>query len=263
MKKLTALLLALLLLVGLCACKEESDAAFRTLEVIGTKHYGSICRGNDKLAPVIAAALKTLAGNGTVSALTAARMGSDRSCLEGDSGALAALEELPEPRTLIFGVEKEFYPVAYEENGEMRGLCPDLAFAVGELLGWEVRVIGIGPTEVEAQLASGNIDCALGFDTGLVKAEKFTVGSCFLESDILLAVRAESEIRKMRDLDGSRVGTINDPAVQKAVRSSEKLTKYASGATEYLSLTRCLEALDKGWCVAVAADELMLAYYRG
>ena len=263
MKRMIALLLALLLLSGLCACKEESDAQFRTLEVIGTKHYGSICRENDKIAPVIAAALETLAGNGTISALTAARLGKDRSCMEGDSGALAALEELPEPRTLFFGVEKEFYPMAYEENGEVRGLFPDLAFAVGELLGWDVRVIGIAPTEVEAQLASGNIDCALGFDTGLVSAGKITVGTCCLESDILLAVRPESEVRKMRDLNGNRVGTISDPAVQKAIRSSEKLTKNASGATEYLSLTRCLEALDKGWCAAVAADELMLAFYRG
>lgn len=263
MKRITALLLALLLLAGLCACRQDSTAPFRTLEVIGTKNYCGICRGGDKLAPVIGAALETLAGSGKLSAVTAAWLGKDRSCLKGNAGALAALEELPEPRTLIFGVEKDFYPMAYEENGEIRGLCPDLARAIGELLDWDVMVLAIGPDEVEAQLSSGNIDCALGFDAGLVSASKYTAGDCFLQSDILLAIRTESEIKSIRQLKGCRVGTIGDPVVLKAVRSSEKLTKYASGATEYLSLSRCFDALDKGWCSAVVADELMLAFYRG
>ena len=77
-------------------------------------------------------------------------------------------------------------------------------------------------------------------------------GTCF----------AFGQIRRIRDLNGSRVGVIHDPAVLAAVRSSEKLTKHASGATEYLSLGRCINALDNGWCAAVAMDSLMLSYYR-
>ena len=52
------------------------------------------------------------------------------------------------------------------------------------------------------------------------------------------------------------------PAVLAAVRSSEKLTKFASGATEYLSIERCVNALDMGWCAAIVMDSLMLSYYR-
>ena len=262
MKRILALLLVLVMLAGLCACGSKTAAPFRTLETVGTKHYGSICRGGDKLAPVLLAAVETLAGNGTLSALSAKWLGSDRTCLEGDAAALSRLEELPEPRTLIFGVESDFFPLGYMENDEVRGFCADIAAAIGELLDWEVRLLCIQPDEVGAQLNSGNIDCALGFDTGLVSASKFTVGDCFLESDIILAVRSESEIHKMRDLNGLRVGTISDPVILKALRADEKLTKHAAGATEYLSLPRCIEALDKDWCAAVVLDSLMLAYYR-
>ena len=263
MKKFISLLLALLLLLSLCACGRENDSRYRTLSVVGARHYCSIFRGGDKLAPVVNAALEALAGTGTLSALCAARLGSDRSCLDGDAGALAALEALPEPRTLIFGVESDFYPMSYVENGEVKGLCADIAAAVGELLGWEVMVLCISPDEVGDQLNSGNIDCALGFDPAVVSASKFTVGDTFLESDVILAVPADSEIRRVRDLAGCRVGTISDPVILKAVRSDEKLTKYAAGATEYLSLSRCLDALEKGWCSAVVLDTLMLAFYRG
>lgn len=264
MKRTAALVLALALLVCLCACGKDSTAAFRTLEVVGTKQYGSICRGGDKLTAVIDAVMQTLAGSGTLSALSVKWLGSDRNCLDGDAGAFAALEALPEPRTLIFGVEADAYPLAYAaEDGHPAGLCADLALAAGELLGWDVAVTFISAEEVAAQLSSGNIDCALGFDpSSLTNASKYSAGNCFLENDILLAVRTESEVTRIKDLKGSRVGTVGDPAILKAVRSSEKLTKYASGATEYLSLSRCIDALDNGWCAAIVVDELALAFYR-
>lgn len=263
MKRILALILATLLLAGLCACGSKTAAPFRALETVGTKHYSAVCRGGDKLALTLMAAMETLAGNGTLSALSVRWLGSDRICMEGDAAALSRLEELPEPRTLIFGVEAGFLPLGYTENDEVCGLCADIAKAVGELLGWEIRLLGIDAEEVGAQLNSGNIDCALGFDSGLVSTSKFTVGDCFLESDIILAVRSESETKKLRDLDGTRIGTIDDPIILKAIRADEKITKHAAGATEYLSLDRCIEALDKGWCSAVVLDSLMLAYYRG
>ena len=263
MKKLLALLLALLLLLSLCACGRDNSAAFRSLGVIGTKQYGSICRSGDKLAEVIDAALLTLAGSGKLASLVMSRFGEDRCCLEGDVNALRALGELPEPRTLIFGIESEFYPLGYTENGAPTGLGADIAEAIGELLGWDIMVLNITSDTVEAQLASGNVDCVLCFDIGLVSASKYAVGNCFLESDILLAVRTDSEIKRIKDLNSCRVGTVSDPSVLKAIRSSEKLTKYASGATQYLSISRCFEALDKNWCSAVAMDSIMLYYYRG
>ena len=45
-----------------------------------------------------------------------------------------------------------------------------------------------------------------------------------------------------------------------AVRSDERITRYASGATVYLSAQRCINALDNGWCAAIAMDEIMLDY---
>ena len=267
MKKCIALILALVMLAALCGCGQTEYAAFRALETIGEKQFAVICRGGDKLAPVISAAMETLAGNGMLSSVTARWLGKDRSCLEGDAGALQALkatleEPLPETRRLIVGVERDYDPIGFTENGQPQGLCVDLANALGELLGWDILIIPISADEVQANLVSGNVDCALGFDGSLVKADKFTVSAPFLKSDIIVAVRAESEVKRLRDLKDCRVGVVGDPAVLSAVRSSEKLTKYASGATEYLSIERCINALDMGWCAAIVMDSLMLSFYR-
>lgn len=267
LKKCIACLLLLAVLASLGGCGQTEYAAFRALEVIGEKQFCAVCRGGDKLADVVDAALRTLAGNGTLSSITARWLGSDRSCLEGDAGALQALkntldEPLPETRRLIIGVEKDDYPLGFLENGEVRGMNADLANAMGELLGWDILVLPIHSDEISANLVSGNVDCALGFDGSLVSPDKFFVGAPYLKSDIIVAVRRESEIQRLRDLKDSRVGVINDPAVLKAVRSSEHLTKFASGATQYLTIDRCVNALDNGWCAAIAMDSLMLSFYR-
>ena len=262
MKKCIAILLLLALLVPLGGCGQTQYAGFRAMEVIGEKQFCAVCRGGDKLAAVVEAALSTLAANGTLSALTARWLGQDLSCLEGDALALAALEEPPEPRRLIIGVEKDYYPISFSENGAMRGLNVDLANALGELLGWEILILPIGSDEISANLVSGNVDCALGFDGTLVSASKFSVSKPYLKSDIIVAVRSESEIKRLRDLKDARVGVVNDPAVLNAVRASERLTKYAEGATQYLSIDRCINALDNGWCAAIAMDSLMLSFYR-
>ena len=266
MKKYIAIVLLLALLASLAGCGQPEVSAFRALEVLGEKQFCVICRGGDKLAPLIDAALKTLAGNGQLAAISARWLGKDRCCLEGDASALRDLEETPEEmpteRKLIIGVETDYDPLSFEEDGILRGMSVDLAEAIGALIGWEVMLLPITAEDVEAQLSSGNVDCALGFDGSVVRANRFSVSAPYLKSDIVLAVRTESEIRRVRDLDGCRVGVIHDPAVLSAVRSSEKLTKHASGATEYLSIARCISALDNGWCAAVAMDSLMLSYYR-
>ncbi len=262
-KRLTALLLALVLLfTSLAGCGKKDPDSFRTLATIGTKRYCVITRAGDRTAPFVNAAMQGLAASGTLAALSNQWLGENRITLSGDANALSALEmdETLVGRTLIVGVAQELRPLAYTENGTLRGLSCDIAAAVGALLGWTVQLQPIAPDEVDTQLASGNIDCALGFDPTGLRASKFETGVEFMQSDIVVAVRQDSEVKSLRKLDSQRIGTVNDPVVSAAVRADAKVTKYASGATVYLSPGRCITALDNGWCAAVAMDALTLRY---
>ena len=260
-KRITALLLALALALCLPACGKQELGAFRPLEVIGAKRCGVICRKGDQIAPIIDAGMRTLSANGTLSAISFQNLGRNEINLEGDADALNALDREITHRTLIVGVHTDRRPLAWEEYGEMHGMSVDIARHLCSLLGWELRFQPIGEDEIDTQLASGNIDCAIGFDGALVNPEKFDVGVSYMESSIVVAVRSESAVRSLRDLKGRHVGTIEDPVVESALKASEKLTKYAVGAYVYSSALRCVNAMDGDYCGAVVMDSLLLSYY--
>ena len=260
--RLLAAALVLGLLLGLSGCGETLDTGFRVLEVIGVRSYSVICRKDDKIAPLIDEAMGHLAYTGHLGSLCIRWLGRDLITLAGSPPAVQTTErqeteeeQAQSRRTLIVGIEKDFYPMAFTEDGELRGLSVDLASALGSELTWEVSYQPITPAEVGTQLSSGNIDCALGFDPACVKEDAYTVGVSYLDSDIVLAVRQESEVTRAREIRGERIGTVDDPSVTKAVKESETITKYASGASR-----RCVSAMDNGWCAAVAMDVIMLEY---
>lgn len=264
LKQIAAALLAIALALGLCGCGQGESGAFRTLSVIGTRRYSVLCRKGDRLAPLLGGAMEGLAADGTLSALSVRWLGRDAITLKAQAAPGEDADGRPETaaRTLIVGVEADHAPMACEEDGVLRGMSIDLADALGRALGWEVAYQPISADEVEMQLSSGNIDCALGFDPASVNAAKYNVGATYLESDVVLAVRPDSHVKRLRDLKEQRVGTVNDPALTGLVRADEQITRYASGATAYLSSGRCVNALDNGWCAAIVMDRVVLEHLQ-
>ena len=258
---LLAVLLAASLPAGLAGCGQGENGSYRVLSVLGARRYSVLYRLDDRLASVVDGAMEGLAADGSLAAISLRWLGRDAITLR-EREREAAEEPESTARTLIVGVEADCVPMAYTEDGALRGMSVDIADALGRALGWEVAYQPVSPAEVETQLASGNIDCALGFDPAAVSDAKYTVGVTYMESDVVLAVRPGSAVKRLRDLREQRVGTVNDPALTALVRRDEKLTHYASGATVYLSAARCVEALDKGWCAAVAMDRIILEHMQ-
>ena len=268
--RLGAALLSLAILGALGGCGQDESAPFRVLEELGARDYAVICRLNDRIAPQIDEAMNTLAAEGTLSSLSLRWLGRDAVTLKAKAKEAAGEPEdaenaqeqegAEEPRVLIVGVETDAAPLSFSQNGSLGGLHVDIAAALGETLGWEVRYQPISAGEVETQLSSGNIDCALGFDPDAVRPEKYSVGVTFLHSEIVLAVQQESPVRRLRDLKELTVGTPDDPLITALVRDDESLTKYAAGATVYRTPRRCLEALETGLCAAVVLDRMMLEH---
>lgn len=261
MKRIMALVLVAALCLGLCGCGGEQIGSYTVLEEIGTKQYASIYRMDDPVAEVVEAALSNLTASGTLSRICATWLGSDMIKRSGSSSALSDIE-LPESRTLNIGVDTDAPPFAYTgSSGNLTGFTVDAANAIGSLLGWAVKIIPVKSSEIETQLSSGNIDCALGFDPECVNEANYALGETFMESTIVIAVPENSDVKNIRRIRGQRIGTISDPALESAIAAHDKISKHSDGATVYLTPPRCISAMENGWCVAIVMDVLMLKAY--
>lgn len=258
--RIFALLLALALGAGLCGCGED-PAAYKIIGGVGEKEYGLIFRLDDRVAEPVNAAMSVLAASGELGILSAQWLGQDIICLKGSADAINALEEPPEPRELIVGVEEDLMPLAYQREGEYAGMSVDIAKAIGRLLGWQIRVLPISSHDVAAQLSSGNVDVALGFGLGSVNAGRYTLGECYMKSEIVIMTRTDYKVHRIKDLKGEKIGSVKDAAVITALENNDKIVKYVESVTAYLSPQRCMNALNNGWCAAVAMDRIMIKAY--
>lgn len=259
-KKILCLALAAALALSLCACGED-PSVYTIIGTVGEKRYGTVFRLNDRVAEPVCAAMSVLAASGELSVLSAQWLGQDIICLSGSADAITNLEEPPQPRTLIIGVEEDSMPLSYLRDGEYVGMSVDIAKAIGRLLGWEIRLQPISSQEIAAQLSSGNVDCALGFGMESVSADAYTLGECYMTSEIVLMTKSEYDVHRIKDLKGEKIGSVKDAAIISALENNDKVVKYVESVTAYLSPTRCMNALDNGWCAAVAMDRITIKAY--
>ena len=256
-KRALALTLALAMLLCLSACGSD-NARYRVLSTVGQRSYALLFRLDDRQAEPVAAAMDVLAGSGRLSQICRQWLHEDRITLRGDDEALDKLDEPPVPRVLIAGVEADTPPMGYPEGGGYAGMSVDIARELAALLGWEVRIQPIAADEVDAQLASGNIDCAVGFDPLNANSEHCSAACVYMESDLVVAVSRDSDCRSMRDLRGKRIGSVRDNATLTALKTDKNVSKYAMSVISYVTPERSVNSLDNGSCAAVAMDALVL-----
>ena len=256
-KRALALLLCVGVLLCLPACGSD-NARYRVLSTVGQRSYALLFRLDDRLAEPVTAAMDVLAGSGRLGQISRQWLHEDLISLRGNEKAMDDLSEPPERRTLIAGVEADTPPMGYPEDGGYVGMSVDIARELASLLGWEVRIQPITAKDVDAQLASGNIDCAVGFDPANVNSEHCSAARVYMESDLVVAVPRDSDLRSMRDLRGRKIGSVRDTATLSVLKNDKNVIKYAKMVISSITPERCINSLDKGWCDAVSMDRLVL-----
>ena len=179
-----------------------------------------------------------------------------------------ALENLqpPEERDLIIGLDINSFPMSYVTNGEFWGLDVELAIAVCDLLGWNLKMQQIEKENVYIELSSGNIDVAWGgiaLDQADIDAGKFTQYGPYIHNDIVIATRNGSSVWNKLRLNGRKMCMPSTPETLAALNTDEKLvnrlgqiTRLAGGTTE------CFEYLYAGKCDVVLTDSTALSYFN-
>ncbi|MCL1829245.1 MAG: transporter substrate-binding domain-containing protein [Oscillospiraceae bacterium] len=241
----------------LCSCDNETGGEYRTIETVAQDRLTIAFRKGDRLRDTVTAALKVLADEGVTAQISVRWFGRDITMIEGRRSATAELGYTIEPRTFIAGLCASGPPMNVRQQDKYSGFDAELAAAVCEKLGWELKLRAVLPENAAVELAAGNIDAAWGL--GGADADAFDLSPPYTDNRTVLIVPSRSGIKKTGHLNGKTLGIRNSDTYlletgAAFISGMEKINVYFDSGALFT-------ALNNGQCDAVLTDSLVLAYY--
>lgn len=263
MKKWICILLALSLVLGCAAC--GGSYGVQAVVTLVEQDYSLAFRTGDPVSGYVVATLERLSAEGKVDELAAKWFGDRIIDIPKNAKTFDQIQTL-EPRDLIIGVDINSFPMAYITNGSYWGFDVELAIAVCDRLGWNLKIQPIEKENVYIELSSGNIDVAWGgiaLNPKEVEDGKYIQYGPYVHNDIVVAVRSGSFVFNKLMLSGKKMAMCSTPEAMDALKQEEKLadrlgqiTRLAGGTTE------CFEYLFQGKVDAVLTDSTALYYFN-
>ena len=264
MKRILSILLLLALCLALSGCG-GSPREVQTVTTLVEQEYSLAFRTGDPTAYYVVAAIEELNEAGLVDELSVKWFGSRIVTFSKNAEALDKLDP-PTGRDFIIGVDVNSFPMAYITGGQYWGFDIELATAVCEKLGWDLKIQQIEKEDVYIELSSGNIDCAWGgiaLDKSLVEEGKLAPYGPYLRNDIVIAKRGDAFIENKYMLSHKSLAMCSTTEAMEALQSAPKImnrlgqiSRLAGGTTE------CFQYLYQGRCDVILTDTTAIYYFN-
>ncbi|WP_175384473.1 amino acid ABC transporter substrate-binding protein [Bacillus sp. FJAT-27225] len=163
---------------------------------------------------------------------------------------------------LIIGIDDKFAPMGFrDENNEIVGFDIDYAKAAAEKMGVDVKFQPIDWKTKESELSSGRIDLIWnGYTITDDRKKKVLFTKPYLENAQVVVTLADSNIKKLSDLEGKVVGLQSLSSAADALNSNPIKDKLKE-VTEFSDNVMALNDLKSGRLDAVIIDEVVINYY--
>lgn len=162
--------------------------------------------------------------------------------------------------TFTLGLDDSFPPMGYRDDANnIVGFDIDLAKAVCEKIGMELKIQPIAWDSKEMELNNGNIDCIWnGLSVDAKRQEEMLLSEPYMQNHMVVVVNKGSAIKTREDLIGKNVGVQKGSTALKAAQADEfvKQSKLIEYDTNVLALTD----LPTGRIDAIVLDEVVANY---
>jgi len=256
-KRIVCLLLALTTLFTLSAC---GGGRYKTVKTICDRQYSIAFRNGDTTYHYIDAAIKELNYEGTIDILAGKWLGGKSTVsFASKKNAISELGYI-EPRTFTIGVDLSSFPLCFESGSDYDGFDVELARAVCNKLGWQLRVHPILSKDAYIELNSGNIDCAWGGVVLDTESTNYTILATYMSDKLVIAAKGNGK----SFLQGGSLYVGTDQMYLDVLEETpnisaklEQITRVSGTPTEYFA------HLDMGDCDFIIATQSGVRYYNG
>lgn len=239
MKKLIAILMTAMMLVGMCACAAPAPAA----------------------EPVPTVNPENLANAEASWSVSAEAEPAEEPAAEGDG----SWEYIENNGKLIVGLDATFAPMGFtDESGEIVGFDIDLAKAVCEVLGVEAVFQPIDWAAKEQELNGKKIDCIWnGMSATPERAESMSLSRNYLNNAISIMCNKDVTVTDIAQLKDLKIGTQAGSYGLEALQANELYDTYKDNISEYEDYNQCVMDLDTGRLDVVVGDAVYVQYING
>ncbi len=260
MKRFRAALSALLclwLLLPMTACGGESG--YRVVDTYSAEgSYAIAFRKDDRICEIVTAAMRELANNGTLRSASVRWFGENLVSIRGEGGEMDELWDDVEDRTVTVGVDITNMPMSYETAEGYLGFDVDVANYICGYLGWSMVIYPIDPADVAVELASGNIDMAMGVPVSEETAS-YSYSPAYLTSRYVLVARVSGRVRDRSALKGKTLGVaIGDIDI---LQQDQKFVDSLGAITYQTNTDGLFQALLNGEVDGILVSSVVAAYY--
>ena len=167
--------------------------------------------------------------------------------------------------TLTVGFDQSYPPYGFVgDDGKYTGFDLDLAQAVCDKNGWELKLSAIDWDAKDALLAQGNINCIWNGFTMEGREDDYTFSEPYMLNEQVIVVKSDSGIADSAALAGKTVMTQVDSAALDVLEgdAADLAATFAGGAPQTISdYNNAFMQLESGMVDAVACD-LSIANYQ-
>ena len=167
--------------------------------------------------------------------------------------------------TLTVGFDQSYPPYGFVgDDGKFTGFDLDLAQAVCDKNGWELKLSAIDWDAKDALLAQGNINCIWNGFTMEGREADYAFSKPYMHNEQVVVVKKDSGISSLDDLAGKNVMTQVDSAALDVLEGDQKdlADTFAGGKAQTIGdYNNAFMQLESGAVDAVACD-LSIADYQ-
>ena len=169
------------------------------------------------------------------------------------------------PFTLTVGFDQGYPPYGYVgDDGQFTGFDLELAKAVCEKMGWELKLEPIDWDAKDALIGSGTINCIWNGFTMENRENDYTFSEPYMYNEQVVVVKKDGDAKKLEDLAGKTVLTQVDSAALHVLEDEKGQKPLADTFKELQTIgdyNNAFMQLESGMVDAVACD-LSIASYQ-
>ena len=168
--------------------------------------------------------------------------------------------------TLVLGLDVNFPPMGFNDsNGELVGFDVDLAKAVAEKMGVELKLQSIDWNSKETELASGKVDILWnGLTITPEREEKMLFTEPYLQNRQVVVVRNDSSVQTLADMKGKTIvlqkGSTAVDAIEEE-KNKEFRDSLGGEPTVFADNITCFTQVELERADAVVIDEVVADYF--